>query len=187
MQADPETVRRALEEVARTLSSRLVLCPREETQDGALVVVRIEGMTYVGEPEVDPSDRFLTPDTVEAIFGLLACDGVFYGYEPSGGTLHVATFDRGLLALSWCDSLEPGPSFARQFFRDGRCRQEDPRLFALAELGLPEDSPTLDRFAFVESVLAEHGVSVFRTDLGVAQPFYAFEVVVEASRYSTGY
>ena len=76
--ADPETVHRALEEVARTLSARFVACPALDIQEGALVVARIEGMTYVGEPGVDPSERFLAPDTVEANFGLLARDGLFY-------------------------------------------------------------------------------------------------------------
>ena len=120
---------------------------------GAIVVVENGDTLCVGEPGVDLDERLLRPESADAIAGLLAQDGAFFGYDPATGTVHVTLYELGVPTLEWFDSTLPGPSYARTFGQNGRATDEDPRFFALRHLGMPESSPLLDRIAFVESVL----------------------------------
>lgn len=161
-----ETVVRALRTFAAMLGVELVDVSGEpERWQGALLVARNGDALVVGEPGVDLDERLLRPESADAICGLLAQDGVFYGYDPSSGTVHVTTYELGMPALEWWDSALPGPSYARTFLENGRARDEDPRHYALRVLGLPPTSPLLDRYAFVEHVLAPFGLDAIAPEL----------------------
>lgn len=167
-------VARAIETVAGTLG----LSCRDVTDDprswaGALLLAQpVSGRVHVAQPDVPLDEGFLRHETADPVAGLLAADGAFFGHDPDIGLMHLTTFDTGAPRLAWFDSLEPGPSFARHFDDQGQCTEEDPRLFALRRLGMPETSPLLDRYAFVEHVLGElaiDGVHAGFDDLPVAR------------------
>jgi hypothetical protein len=107
----------------------------------------------------------LRPESANAIAGLLAEDGAFFGFDPAAGTIHVTRYETGVPTLEWFDSVEPGPSYARTFLTNGRATDEDPRTFALRFLDLPESSPLLDRLEFVEQVLADFELEVIDPEL----------------------
>lgn len=132
---------------------------------GAIVIARNGGSIVVGEPGVDLDERLLRPESADAICGLLAHDGVFFGYDPATQTVHVTTYELGVATLDWWDSVAPGPAFARTFIENGRARDEDPRPYALRSLGLPETSPLLDRYAFVEHLLSAYDLERIEPDL----------------------
>lgn len=113
--------------------------------------------TLLDEPGVDLDARQLTPASAEHLARSLQCDATFLLNDPSLGLLHLSLFEGGELQLQWEDATSPlGPSLASTFHADGRCTHEDPRRFALEALNLPEDTPLLDRYAFIEFML--HGV-----------------------------
>jgi hypothetical protein len=152
--ASPEILERALSTFAEMLEVQLVDVTDDPAMwDGALLVARNGGATCVAEPGLDLDDRLLRPESANAVAGLLADDGAFFGFDPAAGTIHVTRYEMGAPSLEWFDSTEPGPSYARTFQTNGRATDEDPRAFALRYLDLPESSPLLDRIAFVEAVL----------------------------------
>ena len=157
--APAPNVVKALRTFATMLDVELVDVTAEPQRwDGAILIARNGDAVVIGEPGVDLDERLLRPESADAICGLLAYDGAFFGYDPAAGTVHVTTYDLGVVTLDWWDSVSPGPSYARTFEHNGRARDEDPRPYALRELGLPESSPLLDRYAFIEHVLAPYGM-----------------------------
>lgn len=162
-----DDVARAVETVAGTLGLACsdVTAEPERWGPGAIHFAVDEEIVLVTEPGVDLDERFLHDASADAIAGLLARDGAFFGHDPSTGLIHVTTFSLGAPELAWYDSIEPGPSFARTFHDDGRCTDEDPRTFALDLLDMPPTSPLLDRYKFVSTVVARFGVSTISPDL----------------------
>lgn len=129
----------------------------ERWEEGLLVARTGEGCV-LGEPGVDLDDRTMGLIWAEELMGSLRCDGAYFGYDEAAGTLFFTRFRGGKVDLAWCDSLSPGPSYAMIFDEEGQCEQEDPRQFALRDLGLPEGSPFLDRYEFVLAKLRELGL-----------------------------
>lgn len=163
---DDETVVRALRAFASMLGVELVDVSSEpERWLGSVLVVRDGEALVVSEPGVELDERILRPESADAICGLLAQDGAFFGYDPATGTVNVTTYELGMPTLEWWDSVLPGPSFARTFLENGRARDEDPRQYALRELGLPATSPLLDRYAFVEHLLEPFGLARIAPEL----------------------
>lgn len=115
-------------------------------------------LTLISEPSTDFDARLIDPNAAELIFEKLGVDGAFFGHEPDAGTLMLSMYRQGLLALSWSDSIQPGPSHALTFYPDGRATAEDPRPFALSRLGQEPTSPFLDRYAYVAHELAKLGL-----------------------------
>ncbi len=113
--------------------------------------------TWVQEPFME-AQGLLDPTMAEQL--ALACQarGAYLHHEPDSGQLYLALFERGRVHLAWCDTFAPGPSFSLTFHEDGFCTHEDPRLFALRVLDLPDDTPWLDRYMFIESMLRCHGL-----------------------------
>lgn len=118
-----------------------------------------EPLTLLSEPGADFDARLLEPYAAESIFEKLGADGAFFGHEPETGTLMLSVYRQGSIALSWSDSIQPGPSHALTFYPDGRATAEDPRPFALRRLGQAPNSPFLDRYAFVAHELANLGLT----------------------------
>lgn len=143
---------------------------------GAILIASNGASHCVAEPGLDLDERLLRPESADAIAGLLAHDGVFFGFDPAAGTLHVTTYDLGAPTLEWYDSVTPGPSFARTFLQNGRARDEDPRKFALRTLELPESSPLLDRYAFVEHLLEPMELEVVVPELEGLQILIALRI-----------
>ncbi len=132
---------------------------------GGIVVAEAGALTVVGEPGVDLEERVMALRWTEALLGELGCDGAFFGYDPEAGTLHLTVFSDGRAEFAWCDSLRPGPSYAMVFDDEGKCREEDPRRFALRMLEMPETSPLLDRYRFVWSNLERLGLDVVSPEM----------------------
>lgn len=152
--ADPQSVEKALRAFTAMLDVDLVdVTATPERWEGALLVTENAGTVCVAEPGLDLDERLLRPESADALAGLLAHDGAFFGHDPSTGTLHVTLYEVGVPTLEWFDSTLPGPSYARTFGHNGRASDEDPRAYALRQLGMPETSPLLDRVAFLEHVL----------------------------------
>ncbi len=164
--APDEMIVKALRTFAGMLEINLTdVTAQPERWEGAILVARNGAAVVVGEPGVDVDERLLRPESADAICGLLAHDGAFFGYDPAAGTVHVTTYELGVPTLDWWDSVMPGPSYARSFIENGRARDEDPRPFALRALGLPETSPLLDRYAFIEHTLAPFGLESLEPQL----------------------
>ena len=132
----------------------------------ALVVARTDELTAIAEPDVDLDDRVMALSWTEQLIGDLRCNGAFFGYDPAAKTLHLTVFADGTPQFAWSDSLVPGPSYAMIFDDEGNCTDEDPRRFALRMMEMPETSPLLDRYRFVESQLASLGLEPISPDLG---------------------
>jgi len=164
--ATRENLVKAVDTVAEMVERR----PRDVTDEpaawnGALCIAQNGEALSLAEPRVDLDERFLRDEVADAMAGLLACNGAFFGHDPSTGLIHVTTFDLGAPELAWYDSTEPGPSFARTFHRDGRATEEDPRSYALRLLDMPDTSPLLDRYAFVHRVLSGFGIDAVSPEL----------------------
>ena len=125
---------------------------------GAVLVGQCGDVVLVSEPGTELDERLLHPDSADAIHGLLADDGAFFGYQPESGTVHVTRYELGAPTMEWWDSVAPGPSFARTYEANGRAQDEEPRQFALRALGLPPAQPMLDRHEFVAHVLRSVGL-----------------------------
>lgn len=125
--------------------------------DGILLAEQ-QGVTIIGEPGVDESERVMAALWSEELFADLRADGAYFGYDPAAGTIFLTVFSDGRPLFAWCDSLLPGPSYAMVFDEEGRCTNEDPRKFALRRMKIPETSPLLDRHHFVLSELARLGL-----------------------------
>lgn len=133
-----------------------------EAWSSALVIVRNGASLIVADTDLDTDFQLLHDEAASQIAGLLACNAAFFGHEISAGTVFISTWEMGAINLTWCDSVEPGPSFARVFHRNGTCTEEDPRDFALRALDMPATSPLLDRYAFVEFLLKPFGIQEVR-------------------------
>ncbi|MEZ4460310.1 MAG: hypothetical protein R3E66_11405 [bacterium] len=149
---------------------------RPDAWDSALVIVRNGASLILAETDPDADYHFLHDESASQVAGLLACNAAFYGHETSSGTVFVSTWETGAIDLTWCDSLEPGPSFARVFHRNGTCTEEDPRGFALRALDMPATSPLLDRYAFVEFLLKPFGIEEMHPVIDELPVLAAFKV-----------
>lgn len=118
--------------------------------------------TWVQEPFMEAQGR-LDPTMAEELAMACQARGAYLHHEPDTGQLYLALFERGQVRLAWCDTFVPGPSFSLTFHDDGCCTHEDPRLYALRVLDLPDDTPWLDRYMFIESMLGAHGPGLMPT------------------------
>ena len=142
----------------------------------ALILADGDEVMILAEPGTDAEDRLMAAYWAEELVGALGCDGIYFGYEPAAGTLHLTRYEEGKVRFDWCDSLMPGPSHALIFDEKGSCRNEDPRHFALKAMDLPVTSPLLDRHQFVMMQLTNLGltrVSPDLADLPIAAAFRA--------------
>ncbi len=150
-QATPAQVVAALEATAGVMEVELEdVTASPERWSTAVVVAEAQGLSVVSEPGVELDDRVIGLPWSEALVEELGCSGAFFGYDPAASTLYLTRFEDGVVTLAWSDSLMPGPSYAMVFDEDGRTTDEDPRRFALREMGLPETSPLLDRYEFMK-------------------------------------
>lgn len=124
----------------------------------AIELARVDDLTLIGEPNVDFEDRFVTAASSEALIEHLETEGIHFGYDPTAGSLHLTKFVAGGPVFTWCDSLQPGPSFALTFHADGKCTEQDPRRFALQRMQLDDERACLDRRRFVLTELEAFGV-----------------------------
>lgn len=169
----------ALLRFARDIGARSVdLSEAPERWDQGICLARHDGLSLASEPGRSLDERLLGSSAAEQIFRILQTDGVYFGYKPPAGTLHLARYQRGELRFSWADSLEPGPSYALTLHPDGKATHEDPRTFALRALGQPDTSPFLDRYDFFESTLASAGLSAVHPDLEGLPIEAAIEVLI---------
>jgi hypothetical protein len=159
VRVDLEQLIDALQVVADEYGAEPIdLSSNPEQWDESVCLARWEALSLATEPARDLDERFIGAEVAERIAAELDATGVYFGFDPSAGTLHIARYENGEPDFSWADSLEPGPSYAITFNEDGSATQEDPRTFALRELDQPENSPFLDRYDFVEHVLASVGL-----------------------------
>ena len=163
--AAPHDVIKALRTFASMLDVTLADTDDRDHSPGLLAVTRCGQTCVVSEIGVDLEDRLLRPESADAIFGLLADDGVFLGFDPSASTVHLTRYALGAPVLDWWDSALPGPSYARTFLNNGRATDEDPRMFALAALELPGTTPLLDREAFLCHHLEEFDLASVEPNL----------------------
>lgn len=138
---------------------------KPELWEGSLLLTEEEGHTLIGEPGVDEEDRIMAALWSEELFGELRCDGAYFGFDPAAGTLFLTVYEAGRPLFAWCDSLLPGPSYAMVFDKDGQCRDEDPRRFALRRMDMPITSPLLDRHHFLRTELARFGLEQINPEL----------------------
>ncbi len=159
VRADLDELVGALRAVAEEYGAEAVdLTGTPEQWDRGICLARWEALSLATEPARDPDDRFIGAEAAERIIEHLEATGVYFGFDAGASTLHVARYEDGQPDFAWADSLEPGPSYAITFHDDGSATQEDPRAFALRALDQPESSPFLDRYDFVEHVLASVGL-----------------------------
>lgn len=147
-----------LEQALRHLSPRsweTHTDPRDEDDEEWWVGHR-SPVTWIQEPFMDAQGR-LDPIIAEQLAIACQARGAYLHHEPHSGQLYLAIFEHGQVSLAWCDTFMPGPGFALTFHEDGSCTHEDPRLYALRVLDLPDDTPWLDRYLFIESMLSLHG------------------------------
>lgn len=148
-----------------------------ERWEGAIIVAQNGGSVVVSEPGVELDDRLMRPESADAVCGLLAHDGAFFGYDPTVGTVHITTYELGVMTLDWWDSVAPpGPAYARTFIENGRAQDEDPRPYALRVLGMPESSPLLDRYAFVEHLLTPFELDSLQPNLDSLKILWALRL-----------
>lgn len=164
--ARPDEVVQALRSVAAMFEIDLVdVTAQPDRWDGAILVQQNGACLSVSEPGVDLDERLLRPESADAVSGLLAADGAFYGYDPATSTVQLTVYEQGAPSLEWVDSDLPGPSFARTFHRNGRATDEDPRAYALRAMQLPAASSLLDRVHFVEMSLERFGLEIVAASL----------------------
>ncbi len=165
--AAPDAVMAAMERTGPQLGLRLQdVTQRPERWSQAVVVAEGQDLTMVAEPAVDLDERVVALPWAEALAAQLGCSGAFFGYDPAASTLYLTQFEAGEVTLAWSDSLMPGPSYAWVFDDQGRVQDQDPRKFALERMGLPETSPLVDRYAFLEMELGRHlGLETISPDL----------------------
>lgn len=169
---------RALETVARVNGLRLEdVSSQPEFWEAALIVVRNGAALIVSETDLDADYQLLHDESAAQIAGLLATNAAFFGHDTSCGNLFVTTWDTGAIDLAWCDSIEPGPSHARVFHRNGMCTDEDPREYALRVLDMPSTSPLLDRYAFVDFLLKPFGLEEVKPSVDDLPVVAAFRVL----------
>jgi len=127
-------------------------------------------------------DRFVTAASSEALVEELEVRGVHFGHDPQSGSLHLTKFVDGAPDFTWCDSLQPGPSFALTFHVDGRCTEEDPRRFALRRMGAKRTDGCLDRRAFILEELREAGLATINPDFREIDSTMHFAVATDERR-----
>lgn len=171
----------ALNRTAPQLGIELVeVTEQPERWERAVVVAqRNTGPVALGEPGVELNERVLALEWSDQLVADLECDGMFFGYDPAAGTLHLTRYEEGSPRFGWADSLVPGPSYAMRF-EDGKAVSEgDPRKFALRRMGLPETSPFLDRYRFVLAELRRLGLDEISPELDDLPVAAAMSVQVE--------
>jgi len=108
----------------------------------------------LAEPGIDVDARVLQQELVEAMIELFALDAIFIANDDASNLLQLDVFEAGQPVLRWQDATDPMiESIALTFHDEGRCTFEDARAFALRALELPEDTPVLDRYSFIEFML----------------------------------
>lgn len=150
---------------------------KPEAWESALIVVRNGAALIISETDLDADFQLLHAESSAQIAGLLAANAAFFGHDTSCGNLFVSTWDAGAIDLAWSDSVEPGPSHARVFHRNGLCTDEDPRDYALRVLDMPATSPLLDRYAFVDFLLRPFGLEEVKTSIDDLPVLAAFTVL----------
>jgi hypothetical protein len=114
--------------------------------------------TFVTENPSDFGLSFLTFETVEKLAEALSSTLVLYGFREATQTLYCNRFVDGQPKLAWCDSLRPGPSFAREYRADGSATGMDPRQYASAALDVDDNQHRIDRRAFLTKQLEDFGI-----------------------------
>ena len=118
--------------------------------------------TLIEEVGVDLDLRCMHALSADMLAHMTACDLAMFSHDPAHASLELDLYERGELVLHWEDhALGPDPGAALTFHADGRCTHEAPRRYALRALNLPEDTPILDRYAFIEFML--HGIDLHHT------------------------
>ncbi|MGM0554763.1 MAG: hypothetical protein ACQEVA_00105 [Myxococcota bacterium] len=187
VRADLDELAEALRVVAEEYGAEAVdLTSTPEHWHESICLARWEALSLATEPARELDDRFIGAEAAERLLAELGATGVYFGFDPSAGTLHVARYDEGTPDFTWADSLQPGPSYAITFHEDGTATQEDPRAYALRALDQPESSPFLDRYDFVEKVLASVGLSEVHPNFEELPIEAAFEMRVERGAGTAG-
>ena len=168
---------KAIETVAHVNGLRLEdVTSQPESWGSALIVVRNGASVVVSETDLDADFQLLHDESASQIAGLLATNAAFFGHDTSCGNLFVSTWDTGAIDFAWSDSVEPGPSYARVFHRNGMCTEEDPREYALRLLDMPATSPLLDRYAFIDFLLKPFGLEDVKPSIDDLPVMAAFTV-----------
>ncbi|MFB6350586.1 MAG: hypothetical protein ABEN55_02125 [Bradymonadaceae bacterium] len=173
----------ALEDVAREFDLPCRPCASSTRgREHRVEFAQTGDLTLIGEPGVPFDDRFVTAASSEALVEYLETDGVHFGHDPQTGSLHLTTFVDGAPDFTWCDSLQPGPSFALTFHDDGRCTEEDPRRFALRRMGAERTGGCLDRRAFILEELHNAGLATIDPDFQETDSTMYFAVATDERR-----
>lgn len=143
-------------------------------------------LTRAAEPGIPFDDRFLTAASSEALVETLETDAVHFGHDPAAGSLHLTKYSEGSPDFTWCDSLEPGPSFALTFHEDGRCTEQDARVFAVDRLYGEAEVRCLNRTRFVECELADMGIDRLEPELEGFATQPGFVIDTDARRSPAG-
>ncbi len=176
--ANLEHLLRALKTVAQVNGLELEdVSAKPEAWESALIIVRNGAALIISETDLDADFQLLHDESAGQIAGLLAANAAFFGHDTSCGNLFVSTWDAGAIDLAWSDSVEPGPSHARVFHRNGLCTDEDPRDYALRALDMPATSPLLDRYAFVDFLLKPFGIEEVKPSIDDLPVVAAFKVL----------
>lgn len=143
-----------------TLAHAELLYPDEQDAHPIYLHAHEQVWTLATELHADPDAWTLTPQVADALSEHLLCPLAYLSHDLDTGAIHLDLHDHGALTLRWQDALDPGlPSDASLFCDSGTCTQEDARQFALRLLDLPAHTPTLDRHAFIELMLARAGLT----------------------------
>jgi hypothetical protein len=179
-----QDVTTALEEVAREFD--LPCHPIQRAAPGndhTVSFAQADELTLIGEPGIEFDARFVSAASTEALVEHLETRALHVGHDPSTGSLHLTKFLDGSPVFSWCDSLEPGPSFALEFHDDGRCTEQDPREFAIERMDLEYSSEDyLNRRAFMARELKDFGLESIDPDFQETDATAAFAVDIEEYR-----
>ncbi len=115
--------------------------------------------TIAAEKIDDPDSWTLTPELASQLAELVRSPVAYLSHDTDTGSLLLDLYEDSALWLRWQDSLDPcAHSGATHFGEDGTCTLEDSRSFALRMLNLPPQTPTLDRYHFVEFMLSTIGL-----------------------------
>lgn len=170
LMAKLEHIHMALQTWATTVGMKVQdVTESPDAWDSAVLIARNGSSYCLFEVPSDDDFALIHAESAELIAGLLSCHAAFFGAEESTGLVFVNTYDLGQIDVSWYDSVEPGPSFARVFHKNGSCTEEDPRAYALERMDMPATSPLLDRYAFVETMLSGLGLEEIRPGIDLSK------------------
>jgi hypothetical protein len=107
------------------------------------------------EPLTTLEPRVLSAARVARALRSLRADAALLIHDHEQ-TLELTLYTAGHPTLLWRDPLRSPDGDAICYLSDGTMTQEDPRHFALRTLGLRDETSVLDRYAFVEWLIARH-------------------------------